>query len=112
MPAGAPGSWKKRSPTTPGFPSRRTRTFFSTPRPKRACLPPWRSWASTSPVWRTAPGMPEGAPQGTVLAFDFGEKRIGVAVGETLLGQAHPLQVIRAERSDERFAAISALLAE
>ena len=30
----------------------------------------------------------------TVLAFDFGEKRIGVAVGETLLAQAHPLTVI------------------
>jgi putative Holliday junction resolvase len=28
--------------------------------------------------------MPEaaGLPKGTVLAFDFGEKRIGVAVGE------------------------------
>ena len=27
-------------------------------------------------------------PEGTVLAFDFGEKRIGVATGETLLGNA------------------------
>jgi len=27
-------------------------------------------------------------PDGTVLAFDFGEKRIGVATGETLLGSA------------------------
>jgi len=33
-------------------------------------------------------------PEGTVLAFDFGEKRIGVAIGETLLGQAHPLAVL------------------
>ncbi len=49
---------------------------------------------------------------GTVLAFDFGEKRIGVATGETLLGQAHPLTVIRAESNDDRFAAIGKLVAE
>ena len=45
-------------------------------------------------------------PEGTVLAFDFGEKRIGVATGETLLASAHPLAVIRAESNDDRFAAI------
>jgi RNase H-fold protein (predicted Holliday junction resolvase) len=28
---------------------------------------------------------------GTVLAFDFGEKRTGIVVGETAIGQAHPL---------------------
>ncbi len=49
---------------------------------------------------------------GTVLAFDFGEKRIGVATGETLLGSAHPLMVIRAESNDDRFAAIGKLIAE
>lgn len=51
-------------------------------------------------------------PEGTVLAFDFGEKRIGVATGETLLGNAHPLTVIRAETNDERFAAIGRLVDE
>lgn len=60
--------------------------------------------------------MPELAPAnahgGTVLAFDFGEKRIGVAVGECLLRQAHPLTVIRGEANAERFAAIAALIAE
>ena len=38
--------------------------------------------------------MPEpgGLPaRGTVLAFDFGEKRIGVAVGECELRSASPL---------------------
>lgn len=49
---------------------------------------------------------------GTVLAFDFGEKRIGVAVGETMLAQAHPLTVIRAETKDARFTAIDKLVAE
>ena len=51
-------------------------------------------------------------PEGTVLAFDFGEKRIGIATGETLLASAHPLAVIRAESNDERFAAIGKLIAE
>lgn len=49
---------------------------------------------------------------GTVLAFDFGEKRIGVATGETVLGSAHPLTVIHAESNDDRFAAIGKLIAE
>ena len=49
---------------------------------------------------------------GTVLAFDFGEKRIGVATGETLLASAHPLTVIRAESNDARFAEIGKLIAE
>ncbi|MBW7902062.1 MAG: Holliday junction resolvase RuvX [Rhodocyclaceae bacterium] len=54
--------------------------------------------------------MPE--PAGTVLAFDYGEKRIGVAVGESLLKSAHPLTVIHAHANDERFAAIAALIDE
>ena len=37
--------------------------------------------------------MPERAAR-TVLAFDFGIKRIGVAVGEPELGTAHPLPAI------------------
>ena len=37
--------------------------------------------------------MPERAAR-TVLAFDFGLKRIGVAVGEPELKTAHPLQAI------------------
>lgn len=49
---------------------------------------------------------------GTVIAFDFGEKRIGIAVGEWLLRQAHPLSVIDAESNVRRFAAIATLLAE
>jgi putative Holliday junction resolvase len=58
--------------------------------------------------------MPDPAkPQrGTVLAFDFGEKRIGVAVGERELGQAHPLTTIRSEANAERFTAIAALIGE
>ena len=49
---------------------------------------------------------------GTVLAFDFGSKRIGTAVGETLTGTAHPLSTIHAEDKQRRYAAIAALIAE
>ena len=49
---------------------------------------------------------------GTVLAFDFGIKRIGVAVGEWPLAQAHPLTTIRSEVNRDRFSAIAELIAE
>ena len=48
----------------------------------------------------------------TVLAFDFGFKRIGVAVGNTLIRQAQPLQVINEATNDGKFDAIAQLLAE
>lgn len=50
--------------------------------------------------------------RGAVLAFDFGEKRIGVAVGELELAIPHALTVIAAEDNNSRFAAIAALIAE
>ncbi|MCL2829689.1 MAG: Holliday junction resolvase RuvX [Betaproteobacteria bacterium] len=53
-----------------------------------------------------------GAISGTILAFDFGEKRIGVAVGESSLRQAHPLTVIQNTTRIARFAAIAALIDE
>lgn len=46
----------------------------------------------------------------TLIAFDFGLKRIGVAVGNTLLRQATPLPVISAATNDGKFAQISVLL--
>lgn len=48
----------------------------------------------------------------TVLGFDFGLKRIGVAVGNTLLRQAQPLTVITAPTNDAKFEAIAALIQE
>ncbi len=55
--------------------------------------------------------MPRPA-RGTVLAFDFGEKRIGVAVGEIELGISHAYSVITAEDNDSRFFAIDALITD
>lgn len=47
-----------------------------------------------------------------VLGFDFGTRRIGVAVGETLLKSARPLSTIDAEDNARRFDAIARLIAE
>lgn len=47
----------------------------------------------------------------TYLAFDFGQRRVGVAVGNTLRGEGQPLKTIAAE-GDARFAAIQALITE
>ncbi|HEY3326891.1 MAG TPA: Holliday junction resolvase RuvX [Novimethylophilus sp.] len=55
---------------------------------------------------------PHAELNGAVLAFDFGEKRIGVAVGDITVGIAHPLQTVSGESNDIRFAAIAALINE
>jgi putative Holliday junction resolvase len=48
----------------------------------------------------------------TLLGFDFGTARIGVAVGETESGLAQPLIVIHGEANDVRFAEIGKLIVE
>ena len=59
--------------------------------------------------------MPEKARRlvsGTILAFDFGLQRIGVAVGERETGSAHPLPGVRAASAPGRFTAIEKLVKE
>jgi len=46
----------------------------------------------------------------TFLAFDFGERRIGVAIGNDLTETANPLTAIDATNDDGRFSAISVLV--
>jgi putative Holliday junction resolvase len=48
----------------------------------------------------------------TLLAFDFGLKRIGVAIGNTLLRQASPLTIISAATNDAKFAELGKLIAQ
>lgn len=48
----------------------------------------------------------------TVLAFDFGLKRTGVAIGNTLTGGARPLVTIAAAENATRFAAVAKLIGE
>ncbi len=59
---------------------------------------------ASAPVCMTATG--------TVLAFDFGEKFTGVAVGESTVGVAHPLGLIVAEKSALRMDEAAGLVAE
>lgn len=79
---------------------------------------------AASGPWRTADGQHglmtranEPSPgsnchSGTILAFDFGLKRIGVAVGEEFQKFAHSLATIRAETNIARFEAIARLIHE
>lgn len=49
-------------------------------------------------------------PEITVLGFDWGRRRIGTAVGNSLTRTATPLSTLRADRNDLKFAAIAALI--
>ena len=57
----------------------------------------------------TAP--PATARPQQLLAFDYGTRRVGVASGNTVLGEARPLTTVSAE-GDARFQRIAALIAE
>jgi putative holliday junction resolvase len=59
-----------------------------------------------------ASSLPPRRGNTTVLAFDFGEKRIGVAVGDLTLRIAHPLATIDAADNRTRFARVGALISE
>lgn len=48
----------------------------------------------------------------TVLAFDFGLKRTGVALGNTLTGGARPIGTIETAENDKRFARVAQLIDE
>jgi putative holliday junction resolvase len=60
--------------------------------------------------WRLFEMASAGAVQ-SYLAFDFGTRRTGVAVGNSLLKQAQPLRTVAAD-GDARFAPIAELIAE
>lgn len=46
----------------------------------------------------------------TLLAFDVGARRIGVAVGNGLVRRAHPVTIVEVNESDGGFAAIAKLV--
>lgn len=48
----------------------------------------------------------------TLLAFDYGERRIGVAVGNTLLRQARALAIVPNRNREFRFAEVGRLIGE
>ena len=48
----------------------------------------------------------------TILAFDFGEKRIGVAVGNTITKTSEPLKIIEEKNQQDKFQVIEQLINE
>ena len=48
----------------------------------------------------------------TIMAFDYGTRRIGVAVGNTLTKAGQPLKIIAEPSEDVRFRAIQVLIKE
>ena len=54
----------------------------------------------------------QAMPEETLLAFDFGEKKIGIAIGNTLTRQARPLEIIFSEARVARFGRIEQVLQE
>jgi len=48
----------------------------------------------------------------TVMAFDYGTSRIGVAIGNTLTQTGQPIQIIAENGVDARFGLIEALIQE
>lgn len=51
-------------------------------------------------------------PEHTLLAFDYGTNKIGVAIGNTLTRHARPLTILVSATRQQRFQAIEQLLAE
>ena len=58
------------------------------------------------------PAQPNQKSIETVLAFDFGTKKIGLAIGNSLLRVARPLQTIKHHSNDLTFQQIQKLIKE
>ncbi|MEO1202542.1 MAG: Holliday junction resolvase RuvX [Pseudomonadota bacterium] len=56
--------------------------------------------------------MPERPSPTTLLAFDFGKRRIGVAVGQTVTGSASPLGIVSNRDAGPDHDRIAALIEE
>lgn len=54
---------------------------------------------------------PGAMTDGVVLAFDFGARRIGVAIGNGVTREARPLAIVEAQ-GDARWARVGAVIAE
>jgi len=64
------------------------------------------------PDERNAELTPAESPDGVWLGIDFGEKRIGLAVGNTQLGTAEPHSVMRNINGTPEWATLDALVHE
>ncbi|CAJ0696829.1 Holliday junction resolvase RuvX [Ralstonia holmesii] len=64
------------------------------------------------PASSTGPATTSVLAEGTLLAFDYGEKRIGVALGNSITRSARALETIPNRSVDFRFTQITRLVGE
>ena len=76
-------------------------------RPEPGSLPMSLDAGGALPTLAAAP-----LKRGAVIAFDFGERRIGVAVGDRELGIAHPLETLHYRQSEDVLVPIESLVRE
>jgi putative Holliday junction resolvase len=55
---------------------------------------------------------PDPTLEGIILGFDFGTKKIGVAVGQTVTKTANPLGLLRANQGEPRWESVQKLIEE
>ena len=67
---------------------------------------------STSPVFRRTLATPDLSRPRTILAFDFGLRRIGVAIGQDITGSASPIGVVANRDEGIDHDAVAALIRE
>ena len=53
-----------------------------------------------------------GTASNQILAFDYGEKRIGVAVGQTITASANPIQALAAKSGEPDWQLVQKLIDE
>ncbi len=58
------------------------------------------------------PALPDVMADEVVLGFDFGERRTGVAIANTVTRQARPLMTIEAQAAAARWSAVQTLVDE
>ena len=62
------------------------------------------------PAMHSADAAIISAKAETILAFDFGEKRIGVAIGNTVTSHAEALETLHVASNQDRLAAVKKLV--
>ena len=67
---------------------------------------------STFPAFPRTPVTPDLSEPRTIIAFDFGLRRIGVAIGQNITGSASPLGVVTNRDTGVDHDAIEALIRE
>src|SRR5210317_368335 len=110
--AGSRANSRMRCSPTRGSTFLQRPRLYSILRSRSAGIPQLVPWASISPPCPRKPGTPDLSRPRTILAFDFGLRRIGVAVGQDVTGSASPLGVVENRDSGVDHQQLAALIKE